>query len=191
MVCHPAARPPSSSLTNCSMVCIERHQDRFPLLSNYHAMRPNIDLHFETDQIETRFSRRRGVGLFPTASSGLVETASTPSSAASSFPRPLALALYPMATSRQLSARRELRTHNARILGATLPISARPVSVVQEAPQLPAPARVLQLAQRLRLDLADPLAGHVELLADLFQRVVGVHPDTEPHAQHTLLARRQ
>src|SRR5262249_9932346 len=62
-------------------------------------------------------------------------------------------------------------------------------SVVQEAPQLPAPARMLQLAQRLRLDLPDALARHAELLAALLQRVVGVHPDSEPHAQHPLLAR--
>ena len=40
-----------------------------------------------------------------------------------------------------------------------------------------------QLAQGLGLDLADALAGDVELLADLFQRVVGVHVDAEAHAQ--------
>src|SRR6185436_20976822 len=63
--------------------------------------------------------------------------------------------------------------------------------VIQEAPQFPAPARVLQLAQRLRLDLADALARHRELLADLLQRVIGVHADAEAHAQHALLARRE
>src|SRR5271156_1387018 len=40
-------------------------------------------------------------------------------------------------------------------------------------------AWVLQLAQRLRFDLADAFAG---LLADLFERVVGVHADAEGHA---------
>ena len=50
---------------------------------------------------------------------------------------------------------------------------------------------MLELAQRLGLDLADALARHRELLADLFQRVVLVHADAEAHAQHALLARRQ
>src|SRR5690242_3822530 len=62
-------------------------------------------------------------------------------------------------------------------------------SVVEEASELAAARRVLQLAQRLGLDLADALAGHRELLADLFQGVVGVHADAEAHAQHALLAR--
>src|SRR3954447_8367691 len=63
--------------------------------------------------------------------------------------------------------------------------------VIQKAPQLPAPARMLQLAQRLRLDLADALARHRELLADLFERMVGVHADAEAHAEHALLAWRE
>ena len=50
---------------------------------------------------------------------------------------------------------------------------------------------MLQLAQRLCLDLADAFARHRELLADLFERVVGVHADAEAHAQHALLARRE
>src|SRR3972149_226400 len=50
---------------------------------------------------------------------------------------------------------------------------------------------MLQLPQRLGLDLADALAGHRELLADLLPRVVGVHADAEAHAQHALLARRE
>jgi hypothetical protein len=36
---------------------------------------------------------------------------------------------------------------------------------------------MLQLAQRLRLDLPDALSRHRKLLADFFQRVVGVHAD--------------
>ena len=50
---------------------------------------------------------------------------------------------------------------------------------------------MLELAQRLGLDLADALAGDRELLADLFERVVGVHADAETHPQHPLLARSQ
>ena len=48
--------------------------------------------------------------------------------------------------------------------------------------------RMLQLTQRLSLDLPDPLAGHRELLPDLLQRMIGVHPDAEAHPQHALLA---
>ena len=48
-----------------------------------------------------------------------------------------------------------------------------------------------QLAQGLGFDLADALAGDVELLADFFQRVVGVHFDAEAHAQHLGFPRRQ
>src|SRR5437879_10294244 len=64
-------------------------------------------------------------------------------------------------------------------------------SVIQKAPQLPGPRRMLQLAQRLGLDLTNTLARHRELLADFFQGVVGVHADAEAHAQHAFLARRQ
>src|SRR5579863_5779321 len=68
--------------------------------------------------------------------------------------------------------------------------SVRPrPSTVQEAAQLAAAARVLELAQGLGLDLADALAGDGELLTDLFQGVVGVHADAEAHAQDALLAR--
>src|SRR5690349_20528272 len=62
-------------------------------------------------------------------------------------------------------------------------------SVLDEAAQPLAPARVAQLAQRLSLDLADALAGDLEVLAHLFQRVVGLLADAEAHAQHLLLAR--
>ena len=48
---------------------------------------------------------------------------------------------------------------------------------------------MLQLPQRLGLDLADTLSGHRELLADFFQRVIGVHADAEAHAQHAFFAR--
>src|SRR5215213_2114344 len=64
-------------------------------------------------------------------------------------------------------------------------------SGIEKAAQFARAARVLQLAQRLRLDLADALAGHRELLPDLFERVIGIHADAEAHAQHALLARGQ
>jgi hypothetical protein len=81
-------------------------------------------------------------------------------------------------------ARKRRRTQRA----AAVPLERL---IVQKAPELPAPAWMLQLAQRLGLDLADALAGHRELLADFLQRVIGVHADAEAHAQHALLARRQ
>jgi DNA-binding CsgD family transcriptional regulator len=42
-----------------------------------------------------------------------------------------------------------------------------PVRLLQVVPQLARPARVAQLTEGLRLDLADPLAGEVELPANL------------------------
>src|ERR1700733_8155541 len=64
-------------------------------------------------------------------------------------------------------------------------------SIVEKTSQLAASARVLELAQRFRLDLADALAGHGKLLADFLQRVVGVHAYSKAHTQNALLARRQ
>src|SRR5712692_9139937 len=88
---------------------------------------------------------------------------------------------------------------NPRIAFGSSPVGARsrpwvlpPAgSIIEQAPEDPRPARMLELAQRLGLDLANALAGHRELLADLLQRVVGVHADAEAHPQHALLARRQ
>ena len=65
------------------------------------------------------------------------------------------------------------------------------VRLVEEAAQLIRSARVAELSQRLRLDLADAFARHVELLADFLERVIGIHLDAEAHAQHFRLARRQ
>src|SRR5260221_9941094 len=64
-------------------------------------------------------------------------------------------------------------------------------SIIEEAPERPGPARVLELSQRLGFDLPDSLARHRELLADLLQRVVLVHADAESHAKNAVLARRQ
>ena len=62
--------------------------------------------------------------------------------------------------------------------------------LIQEAPQFAAPAWVLELTESLRFDLTDPFAGHAELLADLFKRVVSVHADAKAHPQNPLLTRR-
>jgi hypothetical protein len=48
---------------------------------------------------------------------------------------------------------------------------------------------MLQLAQSLRLNLPDTLARHAELLAYLFECVIGVHANPEPHTQHALFTR--
>src|SRR5699024_8115744 len=62
---------------------------------------------------------------------------------------------------------------------------------VEEASKLFRAGWMAQLSQRLGLYLANALAGDVELLADLFKGVVGVHVDAEAHAQHLGLARSQ
>ena len=51
--------------------------------------------------------------------------------------------------------------------------------LVEEAPHVTASARMLELAQRLRLNLTNTFAGHAELLADFPQRVIGVHAGAE------------
>ena len=43
-------------------------------------------------------------------------------------------------------------------------------ALFEEVSQLAGTTRVAQLAQRLRLDLPDALAGHAKIPADLFQR---------------------
>src|SRR3546814_20828379 len=61
-------------------------------------------------------------------------------------------------------------------------------SGIQETAQLARAARVLEHAERLRLDLADTTADHGELLADILQRVVGFHAAAETPAQPALLS---
>src|SRR6266511_4789758 len=63
--------------------------------------------------------------------------------------------------------------------------------LLQVVLELPAPARVAELAQRLRLDLADALARHVELAADLFEGAGAPVLETEPQLEHATLARRE
>ncbi|AEW75283.1 hypothetical protein EcWSU1_03855 [Enterobacter ludwigii] len=56
--------------------------------------------------------------------------------------------------------------------------------IVQEATQYFRAAWMAQFTQRLRFDLTDTFAGNVELFTHFFQRMVGVHIDTETHTQH-------
>src|SRR5215831_15778384 len=66
-----------------------------------------------------------------------------------------------------------------------------PGSRLEEAPELLRPRRVPQLAERLRLDLTDALAGDREILADLLQRVLAAVGESEAQPEHLLLARRE
>src|SRR5664280_1268186 len=61
----------------------------------------------------------------------------------------------------------------------------------QIAPQLARTAWVAQLPQRHRLDLADPLAAHVELCADLLERAGTAVLQPEPELEHSALTSRQ
>src|SRR5438034_7454383 len=64
-------------------------------------------------------------------------------------------------------------------------------SGLQEAPELLRTRRVPELAQRLGLDLPDPLTGDREVLPDFLQRVLTTVGEAEPEPQHLLLARRE
>ena len=63
--------------------------------------------------------------------------------------------------------------------------------LIQKRTQFARTARMFELAQSFRLDLTNAFTGDVKLLADLFQRMVGVHTDAETHPQNAFLARRQ
>src|SRR5204863_3926590 len=65
------------------------------------------------------------------------------------------------------------------------------VAAAQERLEHPRARGMAELAQRLRLDLADALASDGELLADLLERVLGTVADAEAHLQHLLLAGRE
>src|SRR5712691_8922404 len=64
-------------------------------------------------------------------------------------------------------------------------------SRLQEAPELLRARGMAQLAKRLRLDLADALAGHREVLPDLLQRMFAAVGKPEAETEDLLLARRQ
>src|SRR5580698_7431847 len=62
---------------------------------------------------------------------------------------------------------------------------------LEKRPELAAARRMPELAQRLGFNLTDALAGDGKALADLLERVLAAIPDTEPHLDHLLFARRQ
>src|SRR5215218_3320399 len=64
----------------------------------------------------------------------------------------------------------------------------RSVLLLQIVLELPAAARVAELAQRLCLDLPDPLAGDVELLAHLLERPGAPVLEAEPELEDAPLA---
>src|SRR5215510_11741794 len=64
-------------------------------------------------------------------------------------------------------------------------------SSLEERAQFPAPRRMTQLAQRLRLDLPDAFARDREALAHFFERVLAAVADAKAHLDHFFLARRQ
>ena len=55
-------------------------------------------------------------------------------------------------------------------------------------PELAAARRVAELAQRVRLDLPDPLAGQAELVADLLERPRPAVVEAEAEPEDALLA---
>src|SRR5215467_224766 len=65
------------------------------------------------------------------------------------------------------------------------------VSIVYEAPKNSGPMRMLELTQRLGLNLADPFARYREPLTDFFKRLIGGHPNAESHANYALFARAE
>src|SRR3990172_1027260 len=65
------------------------------------------------------------------------------------------------------------------------------LSLLNERAKPLASAGVAQLAERLCLDLADALPGHLEVLPHFLQRVVRLLADAEPHTEDTLLPRGQ
>src|SRR5208282_4095614 len=66
-----------------------------------------------------------------------------------------------------------------------------PQAGIQERAQAVAAAGVAQFAQSLGLDLADALARHREMLADLFERMLAAVLQAEAHLNDLLLARAQ
>src|SRR5207253_2682457 len=74
-------------------------------------------------------------------------------------------------------------------LSRTLPDPFRSRSALDERLETLAAARVAELAEGFGFDLADALAGDFEVLADLFEGVVGLLADAEAHAEDLLLAR--
>src|SRR5262249_47515244 len=80
----------------------------------------------------------------------------------------------------------------ASVLGRAKSIGgSRRLLALHESLEIARAPGLAQLAQRLGFDLSNPFARNRELFAYFFQRVVGLLPDPEAHAQDLLLARRQ
>src|SRR5687767_2116498 len=62
-------------------------------------------------------------------------------------------------------------------------------SRIEEWSQFLGTARMPELAKGFRLDLADPLARHIERAAHFLERVLGTVADAEAHLQDLLLTR--
>ena len=101
---------------------------------------------------------------------------------------------------RRTVARDQNRSHahdrahdNANQHAGQQPASGEPTheKLLEVVLELPAPGRVAELAERLRLDLADALAGHVELLADFLERPGPAVLQPEPELEHAPLAARE
>src|SRR4051794_24302211 len=60
---------------------------------------------------------------------------------------------------------------------------------IEERTKLFRPRWMTQLAQGLRLDLADALARDIERATHFLERVLGAVADTEAHLEHLLFAR--
>src|SRR5207247_8532398 len=64
-------------------------------------------------------------------------------------------------------------------------------SCLEEAAQLLRARRMAELAERFRLDLADPFPRHREILAHFLERVLAAVGESEPEAEDFFLARCQ
>src|SRR5712692_5800166 len=69
--------------------------------------------------------------------------------------------------------------------------NVRDLSCGHQGPQPPRPLGSAELPQRLDLDLPDPLARDIELLTDLFKRVLALAADAETQPDDLLLSRRE
>jgi hypothetical protein len=73
----------------------------------------------------------------------------------------------------------------------TVSPAANRTSIIYKAPKRSAPVGMLELAQRIGLDLADPFAGDRELINDFGKRMIRAHSDAEAHADNALFARAE
>src|SRR5438093_11956570 len=96
-----------------------------------------------------------------------------------------------------MARRTILRPPGDRCQSKSLAPSLRPspcptiLQAFDEALELLASTRMTQLAEGLGLDLPDPFPRHLEILADLLQRVIGALSDPEPFPQDLSFARRE